>query len=1433
MEKIIALRITLQGDREAVEAAKRINNELRETGKLIDATARKKLALARQDVSAKTADRRANSPAAPQASAAGLRKQILEAKELDQEYQQLVTTAGRLKAQQSEVNREIRDQARAFDQSKAAAGSYRQLNSELVSLRDTFRQLGTAEQEGIAGKDTLRRIQRLDRELKDLDGKMGIYTRNVGNYGSAFNKIGDVVGRFLAIGGISLGADEIIQEAALISDSIAGVEKVAGLTTEQVRKLSDELRLRDTRTSLNDQLAIAEIGGRSGINADNLGIEEAQRQLVEFTDAIDTANLALGDQFNDSAEEVASQLSGLRNVLYDFRPNGDADIGGDLLRIGNALNYLETQGNSTAPVIADFVNRVGGIAVPFGASTESIFALSATLDELEVTAERGATAVSNTLGKLAEAPEKFAKVVVDAGLAESTDQFVQLVNDDIISAFTLVAGAVEKNSAGATDYAAQLKELGITGSGAREVFAKLGGATDRYTELLGKSAEALSNSNSLTEEANKKNNTLGADLDKLRNKLLNTFNSGEVQDGLRVIVQGVTQLIAYVIEATKFIAENRVEVGLLASAFLVFEGALKAQAVAARSSALATALLTKVANANPFVKVASVVLLLAAGLATLYRRNVEVRKAVDGLIDSFLEAYNSSLLLKAGLGPLGLILKVIGDVIREGPGAFARYLDSAKTFAANVPVYIDLVKLKFREFGLSVQDALNFGIGEEKIKARLDAVRTEIENQQGTISANNEAYRQREIARQKQSIADAADARRTAAAEELSEANRLAAEKLEVENKARAESAVRTGGAELERVRQKVIAGQALTAAEKAIYDALSETQRAALDKEAELRRASIAKAKEVSEKAAAEAKRRAEQELQDRIAAAQKIADLENSLITNRFDRQEAEVTTTATRDIAGLVGDLEQIEQQTRLIEEARDRQLAAIGQARRDAHREALQAVREYADQLEDLQTTNAQGEAEGELKALKTALDTQQKAISRQEAQQRSMTLQRYRSGEINLKEYYDKLQEIRQAGESQQFEIVERRASEEVLAIAQVTEAKLAAADAEYERLKEQRAEQEQKRKQEVDRLQEDGDITEEEATTGKEEAEALRREQGIEDLRRHEEAKLEIVGESNDQQLALQDELFDKMTEGEQAQQEKLLRLKEERKAVYADLYTELGTITGQFLASSSRSLEEYFKQILITSLRAIKRVLLLTYAEITAKDLASKGFGGIATAVAKIALIEGLFGAAEVAVNSFERGGVIGGQADDGYRAGWLGGQVPLHGGLVTGRSHALGGVRQGNVEIEKDEYLLLNGPERYVINKHSTNRFRPQLDFLKQNPHIFSPMRKQQASQINAFNGYGTRFATGGVIGAASDPLPAPLGANGLVPFDSRGNEGRDSAAIQEMISQNATLLYRLAENIEATNARIDRIKVLLDPAEAARKGAEKIRAEARQEL
>lgn len=545
-----------------------------------------------------------------------------------------------------------------FQALKVPKDSLAGLRLEYGKLSQAVAQLSAEERKSSFGKELIKNAAGVKKEIDGIEQSMGRFTGNVGNYRSALNGLGSV---FAALG-IGAGIGEIINANTRVSDAIADVAKTAGIATNEAQQLADVLEFRDTRTSLVDQLKIAQIGGQLGV---------AKEQLLGFTESVDVLNVSLGDQFGN-VEEITRVIAGLRNVLTDFKTG---DVSNDVLRLGNALNFLEAQGNATAPTIAEFVNRISGSAIPLGVTTQEIFGLSTALAELNINPERGATAITRLLIEVARTPEVFAKSL--GFTKQQTEDFAQQVNTDLVGAVALVSKTIAEGGDGVKNFAQTLDEIGIDRAGAIEVLGKLGGNTALLTQRITESTDALQATDSVYAEFDKKNNNAAAAVEKLQNAVVNLITSEGAQDAIESVAKAATNLVNVLGDTLAAVSDNKAEFALLASALFAFTGpgqaasaaivqittALKASTVAGTLNVGVTNLQTAATRALAAAQAALPLLAVVAGIYAVvkafetYNNSLSAsEKATRAVSDAQKEIAESSaeeiVALNAGIGVL-------------------------------------------------------------------------------------------------------------------------------------------------------------------------------------------------------------------------------------------------------------------------------------------------------------------------------------------------------------------------------------------------------------------------------------------------------------------------------------------------------------------------------------------------------------------------------------------------------------------------------------------------------------------------------------------------------------------------------------------------------------------------------------------------------------
>lgn len=225
-------------------------------------------------------------------------KAFLAVDAADKEYDQLKKTLGELRAINKGVTQDVKRQERQFEQTtKFAKGSYRALNAQLVTLRDQFKNLGAAERNAKLGKSLIRDIQRLDKELKDLDGNIGLFQRNVGNYGKAFSGLGKLLVGGALIGGV----------VALTKAVAAGTRQMFELSTQ-----TDALAGKNL-TVLGD--GFAAVSESANMLAADMGL--TTNEFISATAATADILKPLGFQATEAAE-LGVQVTSLSGALSEW-----------------------------------------------------------------------------------------------------------------------------------------------------------------------------------------------------------------------------------------------------------------------------------------------------------------------------------------------------------------------------------------------------------------------------------------------------------------------------------------------------------------------------------------------------------------------------------------------------------------------------------------------------------------------------------------------------------------------------------------------------------------------------------------------------------------------------------------------------------------------------------------------------------------------------------------------------------------------------------------------------------------------------------------------------------------------------------------------------------------------------------------------------------
>jgi len=360
----------------------------------------------------------------------------------------------------------------------------RSLSKELKSLEIGTDAWNRKMKEVQANKKYLQDIQN---EIKGVGGAFGWLKTEVGKFGA-------LAAGYLGLQFITSQFTNIIMSNAKLSDSLADLRRVAGLTEQEVMKLNKSFKTIDTRTSLSGLRDIAIVAGKLGV---------AKNEILGFTQATDKLVVSLGDELGN-ADQITTQLGKILNV-FDGEVNGE-----NISKLGNAFIKLANDGVATGAFMADFTQRVSSLTKTAGFSLGAVVGLGAGLEELGQRSESSSTAIQKVLSDIAVNLPAAAKV---AGMGFK--EFKQIFDNSPDEALIRYSQGLVANKNAFSEVAKAFKDAGEEGQRVITTIATIGTNADFMRGKIEAGKDAIQETAEINAAFALKNETLGGTLDRL------------------------------------------------------------------------------------------------------------------------------------------------------------------------------------------------------------------------------------------------------------------------------------------------------------------------------------------------------------------------------------------------------------------------------------------------------------------------------------------------------------------------------------------------------------------------------------------------------------------------------------------------------------------------------------------------------------------------------------------------------------------------------------------------------------------------------------------------------------------------------------------------------------------------------------------------------
>ena len=137
-------------------------------------------------------------------------------------------------------------------------------------------------------------------------------------------------------------------------------------------------------------------------------------------------------------------------------------------------------------------------------------------------------------------------------------------------------------------------------------------------------------------------------------------------------------------------------------------------------------------------------------------------------------------------------------------------------------------------------------------------------------------------------------------------------------------------------------------------------------------------------------------------------------------------------------------------------------------------------------------------------------------------------------------------------------------------------------------------------------------------------------------------SKMQAYKDYSAVQEQLQKDLSDAEVKEQEEANKKKASLQEEQLKMMSDMIQTMGDGLSEFFESEDKSLHSFLKSMLTSILDAIEIAVNAYFAQILAKEIASKSWGGVASAAALMALVKAAFAGAKALVKRFSTGGYV-----------------------------------------------------------------------------------------------------------------------------------------------------------------------------------------------
>lgn len=377
------------------------------------------------------------------------------------------------------------------------------------------------------------KMKKLIAQYRAIDNQIGQITgqwrRQDGAISSVIKRLTAYVSVYGVFNMLKNSITSVVNKNLEFSDQLADIQKTTGLSAENVASLSENINKIDTRTSVQELHSLAYEAGRLGIGG---GGADA---VLGFVRAANQLKVALGE---DLGEDAIVQLAKMGDVMGTSKKMG---VEKALLATGSAINELSQSSTASGKFIADYAQRLSGIATQAHLTTAELLGFAAASDATGQELEVSATAMNKFVVQM----QTHYKTVAQAAGVNADMLHEMLTMGETADAVVMVLEALNQKG-GLSMLAPLMKDLGSDGARLTASLSTMASNVELVKQQLDIARKSFEEGISVTNEYNVKNENAAAIMERMRNSwekmFVNSANTGVVRDLAQQLFDLSTQL---------------------------------------------------------------------------------------------------------------------------------------------------------------------------------------------------------------------------------------------------------------------------------------------------------------------------------------------------------------------------------------------------------------------------------------------------------------------------------------------------------------------------------------------------------------------------------------------------------------------------------------------------------------------------------------------------------------------------------------------------------------------------------------------------------------------------------------------------------------------------------------------------------------------------